>query len=138
MSLFYETCARLFLAEPFQVVSTIAKEDANHIDTQSEGWRCKTWQKAIDGSTSQSWASRHLSIHERTGPQEGSQETDRPHACRRRRRDYCKGRVPARRQRHSLKRAAARHGEYSRSCAWLRRFSRGNYYEARRRKTAGI
>src|SRR5438046_6793527 len=53
MSLFYETCARLFLAEPFQVVSTIAKEDANHIDTQSEGWRCKTWQKAIDGSTSQ-------------------------------------------------------------------------------------
>src|SRR5438874_12619638 len=125
MSLFYETCARLFLAEPFQVVSTIAKEDANHIDTQSEGWRCKTWQKAIDGRTSQSWTSRHLSIDERTGPQESSQETDRPRACRRRRRDYRKGRVPARRQRHSLKCAPARHGESPCSCARVRRFSRG-------------
>src|SRR6266478_551293 len=110
-SLFYETCARLFLAEPFQVVSTIAKEDANHTDTQSEGWRCKTWQKTINGSTSQSWTSRHLSIDQRTGPQESSQGTDRPRACRRRRRDYREGRVPARRQRHSLKRAPARHGQ---------------------------
>src|SRR6266478_1498650 len=67
MSLFYETCARLFLAEPFQLGSTIAKEDANHTDTQSEGWRCKTWQKAIDGSTSQSRTSRHLSSTKEPG-----------------------------------------------------------------------
>src|SRR5436190_155771 len=61
MSLFYETCARLFLAEPFQVVSTIAKEDANHIDTQSEGWRCKTWQKAIDvGFAYGPWGERYF------------------------------------------------------------------------------
>src|SRR6266576_4627066 len=83
MSLFIKRVPDCFLAEPFQVVSTIAKKDANHTDTQSKGRRCGTWRKTIDGRTGQSWTSRHLPIHERTGSQEGSRPADRPGARRR-------------------------------------------------------